>query len=162
MKNVPRNTGAPEWLVALQSYLKLVVPKRNSQPVDEPATCGPDASQAAHSPATGGPPPATGGGPANGPPPPPAVVATPAAVPPQIGDVVISTSTKKNESFDNVKCKVVGLLSTMVKVALLEGADKGKLHKYLYKHVKPLVTTTGAASSSVAVAAATGLSLIHI
>ena len=50
-----------------------------------------------------------------------------------VGDIGIGKSGKWKDKYNGKKCKVLMLLTTQVKVTLLEGVAKGQEHKYLYK-----------------------------
>ena len=86
-----------------------------------------------------------------------------------VGDIGIGKSGKWKDKYNGKKCKVLMLLTTQVKVTLLEGVAKGQEHKYLYKDftvtepvnreppeepplpppdMAPASTSTGPASSS--------------
>ena len=57
----------------------------------------------------------------------------PAAAKILVGDIGTGKAMKLKDKFHAQKCEVLGLLSTHVKVKMLEGEAKGLEHKYLYK-----------------------------
>ena len=79
----------------------------------------------------------------------------------QPGSIVVGSAKKWKEKYDGVKCKVLALLSTQVKVEILEGISKGEVHKYNYDSVTRFeppaaVSGGGAGSSGDAPAASSG------
>ena len=79
----------------------------------------------------------------------------------QPGSIVVGSAKKYKEKYDGVKCKVLALLSTQVKVEILEGISKGEVHKYNYDSVTRFeppaaISGWGAGSSGDAPAASSG------
>ena len=79
----------------------------------------------------------------------------------QPGSIVVGSAKKWKEKYDGVKCKVLALLTSQVKVELLEGTSKGEVHKYKYEDLARFeppaaISGLGAGSSGDAPAASSG------
>ena len=79
----------------------------------------------------------------------------------QPGSIVVGSAKKYKEKYDGVKCKVLALLTSQVKVELLEGTSKGEVHKYKYEDLARFeppaaISGLGAGSSGDAPAASSG------
>ena len=54
------------------------------------------------------------------------------------GDIVIGKSGKSKDKYNNIRCVVLNVLSTQLKVELLEGPCTGDIHKYTFANVEIL------------------------
>jgi hypothetical protein len=157
IKNTPRGTVLPDWLVDFKRHLKyLTAPKQDKAPEgevkqDPPTAPEGEAQQAAATtpegevaqPATSGITPAiatdgstpalAAGGSAP-------AIATEGTIDPinviKVGDHIIGMAKKKQHMYDQVRCQVVAVLAQHYKVELLEGPEKGAMHKYLHDMVR--------------------------